>query len=385
MNGVSSPVPILDAPADPPSVSSRIGRRSDIRVIDLFAGAGGFTAGFRAASDRYRTVRAVEWDIAAAASYEATFGEGIVYAGSIQDWLRDEEVPPVDLVVGGPPCQGFSTLGKQDEEDERNSLWREYMATILRAGPKYFVVENVAAFAKSPQFRLFEKETEPDGQLQHYTFQHRVLNAADYGAPQARKRTVVIGHLRTLPFPGWPEPTHLDGHRTVRQAFEEAGVGVGTIGIDLPAGREVLVGGRSMAGPFIRSELHLDRRYTELSLQRFRVIPENGNRFDLARERPDLLPKCWIGHTTGSADVMGRLNWNKPSVTIRTEFFKPEKGRYLHPDADRAITHFEAAVLQGFPPEHKFVGSKTAIAKQIGNAVPIALGEAIAKKLLESL
>jgi len=91
-----------------------------------------------------------------------------------------------------------------------------------------------------------------------------------------------------------------------------------------------------------------------------------------------------VDHTSGSADVMGRLRWKDPAVTIRTEFFKPEKGRYLHPAADRAITHFEAAVLQGFPPEHKFVGSKTAIAKQIGNAVPIPLGEAIARKLLES-
>ena len=358
---------------------------STIRVIDLFAGAGGFTAGFRAASERYRTVRAVEWDTAAAASYEATFGEGIVFAGSIQDWLDEGDVPQADLIVGGPPCQGFSTLGKQDEEDERNSLWREYMRTIIKAKPKYFVVENVAAFEKSPQFRLFRQETESGGQLQHYTFELRILNAADFGAPQARKRAVIIGHLRSLPFPGWPDPTHVGAHRSVKDAFDEAGIALATNGIDLPTSRGVSVAGRTLAGPFTRSDLHLDRRYTELSVKRFRAIPKNGNRFDLAKKRPDLLPKCWIGHTTGSADVMGRLNWNKPSVTIRTEFFKPEKGRYLHPTENRAITHFEAAVLQGFPPEHKFVGSKTAIAKQIGNAVPIPLGRAIAEKLLESL
>jgi DNA (cytosine-5)-methyltransferase 1 len=82
---------------------------------------------------------------------------------------------------------------------------------------------------------------------------------------------------------------------------------------------------------------------------------------------------------------MGRLHWNKPSVTIRTEFFKPEKGRYLHPIEDRAITHYEAAVLQGFPDTHRFVGSKTAIARQIGNAVPIPLGRAIGELLLQAL
>lgn len=357
---------------------------STIRVIDLFAGAGGLTAGFKKASNRYNTIRAVEWDQAAAASYAATFGEGIVFAGSIQDWLIEEEVPAADLIVGGPPCQGFSTLGRRDEEDERNSLWREYMATILKAKPKYFIVENVAAFAKSPQYDLFRKETESGGQLQHYAFQHRVLNAADFGAPQARKRTVIIGHLRSLPFPGWPEPTHIGNHRSVRSAFDEAQIADEVTGIDFVDDRVVSVGDKKFPGPFVRDELHLGRRYTQLSLDRFATIGAGGNRFDIASKRPELLPKCWVNHTSGSADVMGRLRWNDPAVTIRTEFFKPEKGRYLHPQADRAITHFEAAVLQGFPADHKFVGSKTAIAKQIGNAVPIPLGEAIARKLLES-
>lgn len=355
-----------------------------IRVIDLFAGAGGLTAGFHAASDRYLTVRAVEWDLAAAASYEATFGTGIVYAGSIQDWLANEDVPSADLIIGGPPCQGFSTLGKRRDEDARNALWREYMETILRAKPRYFVIENVAAFAKSPQYELFLKETEEGGRLSQYTFQHRVLNAADFGSPQARKRTVVIGHLRAVPFPGWPEPTHLNKPRSVKDAFTDARIPATTRGIDLPDGRNITVAGRELAGPFTPQELHLGRRYTQLSLDRFGVIGEGGNRFDIARKRPDLLPKCWKNHTTGSADVMGRLHWDKPSVTIRTEFFKPEKGRYLHPTENRAITHYEAAVLQGFPPGHKFVGSKTAIARQIGNAVPIPLGQAIANRLLES-
>jgi DNA (cytosine-5)-methyltransferase 1 len=80
---------------------------------------------------------------------------------------------------------------------------------------------------------------------------------------------------------------------------------------------------------------------------------------------------------------MGRLRWDQPSVTIRTEFYKPEKGRYLHPDEDRALTLFEAARLQGFPDDHRWVGSKTAIARQIGNAVPIALGSALARQLAQ--
>lgn len=351
-----------------------------IRVLDLFAGAGGLTAGFHAASTRFRTVRAVEMDLAAAASYEATFGEGIVYPGSIQDWLETETVPEVDVIVGGPPCQGFSTLGKQDEEDERNSLWRYYAETIVRAKPKYFVVENVAAFAKSRQFRDFQEATSPGGILEDYGFEFEIFNAADFGAFQARKRTVIIGYRRDLGFPGFPTATHVGRHRTVGEAFSE--ILIETDGIDLPRTDETAFAGKVFAGPFTSKELHLGRRYGELSRARFAAIPAGGNRFDLP---DDLLADCWKKHKSGSGDVMGRLRLDRPSVTIRTEFFKPEKGRYLHPSADRAITHYEAAVLQGFPDDHKFVGSKTAIARQIGNAVPIPLGQAVASVLADQL
>ena len=314
-------------------------------------------------------------DPAAAASFAATFGADKVYAGSIQDWLATEEVPQVDIVVGGPPCQGFSTLGKQDVEDVRNTLWEQYANTIVRARPKYFVVENVAAFAKSQQFLDFMAATEPGGILEEYAFEHTVLNAADFGAFQARKRAVVIGYRRDLVFPGFPEPTHTGRHRNVREAF--AGLSTETTSNKLVE-RTTAFEGRAFAGPYAPDELHLGRDYAPLSLARFAAIPAGGNRFSLPDE---LLAPCWRTHLNGSGDVMGRLHWNKPSVTIRTEFFKPEKGRYLHPVANRAITHYEAAILQGFPETHRFVGSKTAIAKQIGNAVPIPLGAAIAQQL----
>ena len=118
-----------------------------------------------------------------------------------------------------------------------------------------------------------------------------------------------------------------------------------------------------------------------MSLKRFAAIPERGNRFDLPDE---LLSPCWRKHRTGTGDVMGRLYLDKPSVTIRTEFFKPEKGRYLHPTEDRVITHYEAAMIQGFPLTYQWVGTREQIARQIGNAVPIPLGEAIGRQLLEA-
>jgi site-specific DNA-cytosine methylase len=103
----------------------------------------------------------------------------------------------------------------------------------------------------------------------------------------------------------------------------------------------------------------LGRDYATESLERFGYIPEGGNRFNL----PDRLKApCWVNDKSGSGDVMGRMHWDKPSVTIRTEFFKPEKGDYLHPTEHRAITHLEAAKLQGFPDDRLWVGSKAAIA-----------------------
>jgi DNA (cytosine-5)-methyltransferase 1 len=338
------------------------------------------TAGLHASSDRYVPAAAVEFDAAAAASYEATFGRGIVSALPIDEWLERGDLPKnVDLIVGGPPCQGFSTLGKQDSEDARNTLWEQYAAAIIAMQPKYFVVENVAAFAKSPQFALFESAID-GGFLRDYAFQHRILNAADYGAPQARKRAVLIGHHRDLPFPGFPEKSHEGRQVTVGEAF--AHIALQVDGIELPEGRTYVFEGKEFKGAFSPHELHLGRSYSELSKSRFRAIPKGGNRFDIPQE---LLARCWVSHKSGSGDVMGRLHLDKPSVTVRTEFFKPEKGRYIHPTQDRAITHFEAAVLQGFPSTHRFVGSKTAIARQIGNAVPIALGSAIGSVLARAI
>lgn len=357
-----------------------------ISVLDLFAGAGGLTAGLHTASDRFRTTRAVEWDTAAAASYEATYGSGLVYAGDIKTWLAEEDVPPADVIVGGPPCQGFSSLGKRDVEDERNSLWIEYAETIRRAEPKYFVVENVAEFKRSPQYGLFQQATSPGGLIEDYAFEAAVLNAADFGAPQARKRTVIIGYHRDLGFPGMPKATHSatpdrDGKRpyvTVARALRNVP--------RLPdrdhvfGSRRTEIAGVSYAGAFRVRDLHWSRNYTDLSLKRFAVIPPGGNRRDL-EPFPELMAPCWTKHKSGSGDVMGRLHWDRPSVTIRTEFFKPEKGRYLHPEESRAITHYEAALLQGFGKDHRFVGSRTDIARQIGNAVPIPLGAAVGRLL----
>lgn len=355
-------------------------------MLDLFSGAGGLSEGFkrasaaRAATHRYSTVRAVEFDLAAAASYEANHGNETVFAGAIEDWLQVEDVPAADLIIGGPPCQGFSALGKKNVNDERNRLWEYYANTILKANPQFFVLENVPRFLTSPQFSQFEEMCGPGGELRGYTFEARILNAAEYGAAQIRKRVILIGHHRDLPFPGFPEVASNfkdpSNWKTVRSALRDLPEVVRLR--NLPD-RLYEFGGEALAGTYRTDELHVTRHYEETSLKRFAHIKEGENRFKLP---DDLKSACWRKHTTGSGDVLGRLWWDRPSVTIRTEFFKPEKGRYLHPTQPRALTHHEAARIQGFRDTYKWVGSKTSIARQIGNAVPIPLGKAIGQHLM---
>jgi DNA (cytosine-5)-methyltransferase 1 len=153
----------------------------------------------------------------------------------------------------------------------------------------------------------------------------------------------------------------------------------------------VEVFGETIPGVFKSTEIHVGRRPKPKSIQRYDCIPPGGGRFDLPDE---LLPDCWVNKPTGTTDVMGRMRWGQPSLTIRTEFFKPEKGQYLHPQWDpinpgkrvnRPITHREAALLQTFPPDYVWCGTKIDIAKQIGNAVPPRLAEVLANAIGQRL
>ncbi|MFC5289656.1 DNA cytosine methyltransferase [Actinokineospora guangxiensis] len=338
---------------------------TDLTVIDLFAGCGGMTLGFTAAG--YRPVLAVEHDRAAAATYAANFGGGHVLAADIAA-VAPAAIPPADVIIGGPPCQGFSTLGARAADDPRNQLWREYLRVVEHVRPKVFVIENVDRFLSAPEFALLREHTSG------YELTTGHLLAADFGVPQRRKRAFVIGS-RVGPV-ALPTATH------ARDSWH--GTGAVLAGLpetpavkQLPDSRTDL-GWGSVPGVFTSTDLHLGRTPTALSLERYRHIPPGGGRFDL----PDhLLPRCWREKRTGTTDVMGRMRWDQPSLTIRTEFYKPEKGQYLHPRQDRPITHWEAARLQSFPDDFAWCGTKAEIARQIGNAVPPRLAEAVATHL----
>lgn len=343
------------------------------RLIDLFAGAGGMSLGFvdHRFCGGFETVWALDNDTSAVATHRRNFGPHAECA-DIEQWVElNRPVPAADVVVGGPPCQGFSLLNKKRVGDERRALWLPFMDIVERSGARAFVIENVAELRSSPEYLEIKAHADNLG----FDLASDVLVAADYGAPQTRRRTVIVGWRREsfsgLSFP--PLATHaapgsdknLLPWKTVRDAIGD---------LPAPVGTEV----RECPAPL---DLHFGRNPTAKSLERYRAVPLGGNRFDLQRNAPEITPACWIRKTSGGTDLFGRLWWDRPSVTIRTEFFKPEKGRYLHPEADRPITHREAARIMGFPDDFEFVGSKVEIARQIGNAVPPPLAAAIGQSV----
>lgn len=346
------------------------------KLIDLFCGAGGMSLGFidPRFCGGFECVLALDNDRAALATHNANFS-GTVVGGNIEKWLDDRpRIPRADVVIGGPPCQGFSLLNKKRTGDDRRALWEPYLDVVERCGAKLFVMENVSELYRSEELARIERRAKRMGFKTHAV----ILNAADYGSPQTRKRTLVLGwRPSVVAAPSFPPPqTHaapglkstLPPWRTVLEAIGDLGKPAGTeIGTDAPL------------------NLHFGRNPTPKSLARYRAVPPGGNRFDLQKNAFHLTPACWIKKTSGGTDLFGRLWWSRPSVTIRTEFFKPEKGRYLHPSEHRPITHREAARLMGFPDDFIFKGSKTEIAKQIGNAVPPDLAAAVGAVVKDAL
>ena len=345
--------------------------RTPYTVVDLFSGAGGMSLGLEAPErlngladlgyeeigfdeQAFETALAVELDDETAETFRRNF-DAEVRETDIQEIDSFEPWRDADIVVGGPPCQGFSNLNsiKTDElDDERNQLWRQFMRAVEEIDPTVFLIENVPRFLKSGEGARAVQIAEDLG----YTTVVDTLWAHDYGVPQKRKRSFILGSKHGVPF--FPEPPETP-ERTVEDA-------IGNLPAE-PTGEN----------------WHVARKHvTELSRNRMEAVPPGGNRFDIPEE---LLPECWKNKPTGGTDLYGRLWWDRPSVTIRTEFYKPEKGRYLHPEANRSITIREGARLQTFPDDFEFSGARTRVAPQIGNAVPpklaFHLGQAIRSHL----
>jgi DNA (cytosine-5)-methyltransferase 1 len=377
---------------------------SRLTLVDLFAGCGGMTRGFED-SGAFESVFAVEFDRDAAATYAANFGDHVA-CGPIEDVAS---FPAADVVIGGPPCQGFSPLNRAAVGFERRGLWQQYLRALEAAEPRAFVMENVPELLRSAEYAEFKRRAESLG----FQVDAEILNAADFGVPQRRRRAIVIG-LRSGTSP-WPEPTHADPTQSnpsslvTQRVTKDEGSQPNPLSFvaqratkdrGLPANdgerapwvtfREA-VQGLSLHPDGKR--WHRARNPRPESVRRYKAVPrDGGDRFAMQRNLDraglgDLVPRCWREKPRGTTDVFGRLWWDRPALTIRTEFYKPEKGRYLHPSAHRPITVREAARLMSFPddfvlPEDQ---SMSSIARQVGNAVPPLLARRVAESLAASL
>jgi len=337
-------------------------------LADFFAGCGGTSLGFAQAG--VEPVLAVDWEPDAAATYRLNFPRTAVVERDVRDLGVDEVDAAlrstegrIRLFAGCAPCQPFA--GHRHEpasRDGRSMLLLDFLRFIQSLEPELIFVENVAGMrrlnASQGPFAEFVDEISKTHDLAY-----DIVASADYGVPQTRRRLVLVAS-RLGPI-DLPAPTHGPGadflHTTVREWI--GGLPPIAAGCDSP-------------------ELgsHRAMRLSKLNLARIRATPEGGDR----RDWPERLrPECHRGGFDGHTDVYGRLSWDRPAPTLTTKCISYSNGRFGHPEQNRALSAREAALLQTFPMDFQFVGSLTSQARQIGNAVPVALARRFGRHLTE--
>lgn len=340
-------------------------------VIDLFSGVGGLSLGFE--EEGFNILLANECDESIANAYMKNHRKAKMVVGDITSLdlnaVFGNYKNKVDVIIGGPPCQGFSQKGKRKTiHDKRNFLFKYYVKVVELVKPKYFVMENVPNLLTTEKGYFFnEIETLFNGM--GYFLQHGVLNAADFGVPQNRKRAVIIGKMNGVA-PALPSP--LNEKVTIWDAISDlAFLGSGE-GNEVQEYRNAPQSEyeKKLRGHANLLYNHKATKHSPLSLKRLRMIPPNAGKEVLPQEQ--LTKSIYSGTWT-------RMKKDDVSVTITTRFDTPSSGKFTHPFLNRAITVREAARIQSFPDEFIFIGSKSSQMRQVGNAVPPLLASAIAK------
>lgn len=334
-----------------------------LTAIDLFCGAGGLSLGLRWAG--FEVLGAVEISELAARTYRLNHRTTKVWQQNIrslspQTVMTTLELEPgdLDLLAACPPCQGFSSmrtlLRTTSVDDKRNSLVAQFGRYAEALRPKALMLENVPGLASDPRLERLLKRLRRLG----YLITGDVLDAADYGVPQRRRRYVMIAMLeRSVAF-----APKIARTRTVRDAIG------------------------SLTPPLASSDtLHTHGENRSPAVQRrIAAIPRDGGSLREAGDEHTL--EC-RRRLKGFNDVYGRMAWDKPAPTITSGCVNPSKGRFLHPVHDRAITLREAALLQSFPKSYRFPrdAPKFPLADLIGNALPPKFVAAHARQLAKSL
>lgn len=345
-----------------------------IQLLDFFSGAGGTSLGFAALNNvipAFKMLGGCDINKISAQTYSHNYGtceinQDIVKLayedGLLEDLLikvgYDKSKPTI--LIGCSPCQGFSSHRKKhwnEEDDIRNSLILAFAQIVEKINPEVIIMENVPEFLSKRYWNYFSA-AKAHFEKCGYVVKQNIYNAAMFGVPQERFRSIVIGMKKEFLMPiGYFKP---EDYNTVRDAIGK-----------LP---EVEAGEACLSDPMHKSASH-----KASTINVIKQVPHDGG------NRPVGVGPACLDKTKGFSDVYGRLFWDRPAITITHYARNPASGRYTHPEQDRGLTAREAAILQSFPNGFEFTGKFDDIYRQIGEAVPPLLAAAVATNVLIEL
>ena len=351
--------------------------KSTAVAIDLFAGGGGLSLGLKTAG--FVVSAAVEIEDAAADTYEANHPGTVLFRRDIREvsaieLIRTSPTGKIDLIAACPPCQGFSSLtSKYKRVDSRNELIFEFVRLAVKIKPAMIMMENVPGLAKkgAPIFDDAMRKLRSAG----YKIRYKIVDVADFGVPQRRKRLVVFGSLQhevEIPMrthSAKPTESTLPW-ATVRDAISERPKPV------------TLEKAMASGGPSVH-DWHVVRSMSDTTLERLRATKPGRPRSELPKS---LRPACHRSSNIGFTNVYGRMAWDQPAPTITGGCTTLSKGRFGHPALLRTISLREAALLQSFPPSYKFkTDHMEKVCNIVGNALPPRFAHAMAIACLEQV
>jgi DNA (cytosine-5)-methyltransferase 1 len=381
-----------------------------LKLFDLFCGTGGFSKGFENSNNaRYQTLLGVDILPVSVRTFNLNHPAALAISGDIRrlrcDHLQDRlQLKPgeLDLIIGGPPCQGFSSIRpfrSSDEDDSRNNLFEQFAKFVNCFRPRALVIENVVGLATHNDGSTLAQMQECFATL-GYDCDWRILNAAHFGVPQRRERLIFIG-VQKGARRVFPQPTHQSNGSTIghrdrsRMLIPEEDLFTPKLNLkpavtvldaidDLPPIRSGESADHYQDAP--RNDYQRQRRQGCKKLALHYSTAHTARMLEIIRhsgKNISAIPSNMI--SSGFSSCYSRLDGDMPSVTITVNFVHPASNRCIHPKCDRALTPREGARLQSFDDEFEFAGNRSQVVKQIGNAVPPLLGQAIGGALAEVL
>lgn len=338
-----------------------------MKVLDLFCGAGGLSLGLEQAG--FDIALGIDFCKDALTTFQANHHGAKTICGDLSTLsFEDVYIENIDIIVGGPPCQGFSISGKRDPNDPRNKLYTSFVDAVSFFRPKAFIMENVPNLASMNQGKIKDTIISEFSEL-GYTLKYETILASDYGVPQNRRRFILIGMLNNRSYI-FPNKTHVNNKITCAEAIcdlPEDSLEDGSLHPSVPLSdyQNLIRQGYGMV------HNHQITKHTDQTKAIIAFVPDGGNYKDLP-EKYKQTRKVNIAWT--------RFSSSKPSLTIDTGH-----RHHFHYKWDRVPTVRESARLQSFPDSFVFFGSKTSQYKQVGNAVPPMLGKALGVELIRQL